>query len=72
MTATRNQEEAMIDLQIQSFDFAATSVSVSPVSAAGKAFFEKNFGTACVSVELPKSALPRFCDAAECAGLVVR
>jgi hypothetical protein len=71
MTATRNQEEAMTDLQIQPFDFAATTVSVSPVSAAGAEFFAKIFGTGCVSIELPKSALPRFCAAAAEKGLTV-
>lgn len=61
------------DFRATDAGFAATTITVEPVSAAGRAWFEDRFGLGAVSATLPKgSGFPLFCTAVAGDGLTVQ
>ena len=59
------------DINFDFGSFSKTTVTVSGNSLIGKAFVEKVFGTAVVSVEIPKSKITDFYDYCEDNGMIV-
>ena len=61
----------MADIRFSSENFASTTVTVEPVSMAGRVLFRQFFGEACSSVTLRKSGGIELHDAITARGLVV-
>jgi hypothetical protein len=59
------QIETATDVRIEDAGFSATEVTISALTEAGKSFISEMFGTAVVSVKMPKSKaidFARFCQ----------